>query len=234
MIAPLSRTAPRATGNGAGRLVTNRVTIASISRPRMESTGPHMPASHRNAVPPGKICSSAVCVCVCVPTTALTWPSRNRPMAIFSLVVSAWTSTKITGVSSRNRATSASTARNGIFQARRREGAALHVDHGDFALRRFQHDRPRAGRAGRVVERAQQSRLRVDVAEDFLLIPDVVAAGDDRRSRAQQFDADPRRDAAPVGGVLAVDDEEVDPVLLAQARPGFDDRPASRFAHHVA
>src|SRR5437763_13183763 len=51
-------------------------------------TEPHIPASHKNAVPPGRICSSAVWTCVCVPITAETFPSRKRPIAIFSLVVS--------------------------------------------------------------------------------------------------------------------------------------------------
>jgi hypothetical protein len=60
-----------------------------ISRPKTLSCGPVKPASVRYAVPPGKICSSAVCTCVCVPTTALTWPSSIRANAIFSEVASA-------------------------------------------------------------------------------------------------------------------------------------------------
>ena len=44
----------------------------------------------------GKTRSSAVGTCVCVPTTAVTRPSRYQPIEIFSEVASAWKSTKIT------------------------------------------------------------------------------------------------------------------------------------------
>src|SRR5204863_330021 len=89
-----------------------RFTIGSTARPRIESAGPHIPASHRNAVPPGKICSSAVWTWVWVPITADALPSKKRPMAIFSLVVSPCASTKITCVSWRIAATAASIAGN--------------------------------------------------------------------------------------------------------------------------
>ena len=112
--APHKRTSPCATGNSAGRLVMNRFTIGSIARPRIEFAGPHIPASQRNAVPPGKICSSAVWTWVCVPMTAETFPSMNRPMAILSLVVSPCASTKMIGVSLRIAATAASSAGNGF------------------------------------------------------------------------------------------------------------------------
>jgi len=59
--APRNRTSPFATGNCAGRFEMKRCTIGSTARPMIEFTGPHIPASQRNAVPPGKICSSAVC-----------------------------------------------------------------------------------------------------------------------------------------------------------------------------
>src|SRR2546429_5330842 len=42
---------------------------------------------------PGWTRASAVCTCVCVPTTAVTRPSSQRASATFSLVASAWTST---------------------------------------------------------------------------------------------------------------------------------------------
>ena len=80
----------------------------------MESSGPHIPASQRKAVPFGKILSSAVCTWVWVPTTSETEPSRWRPMAIFSLVVSPWTSTMITGVSFLSFSTSAEAAKKGL------------------------------------------------------------------------------------------------------------------------
>src|SRR3954452_11266192 len=114
--APHNRTSPFATGKSAGKLEMKRLTIGVTARPRIELAGPHIPASQRNAVPPGNICSSAVWTWVCVPITAEAFPSRKRPIAIFSLVVSPWASTKITGVSARTAATAAATAGNGFFR----------------------------------------------------------------------------------------------------------------------
>ena len=74
----------------------------------IESCGPVMPTSVRYAVPFGRIRSSAVCTCVCVPTTAVTLPSRCQPIATFSDVASAWKSTKMT----RARCRSASISRS--------------------------------------------------------------------------------------------------------------------------
>ena len=87
--APWSFTSLRATSNRCGMAVRKRATTGTISRPRTLSCGPVKPASVRYAVPPGKICSSAVCTCVCVPTTPLTRPSSIRAKAIFSEVASA-------------------------------------------------------------------------------------------------------------------------------------------------
>ena len=52
-----------------------------------------MPTSEMQAVPPSRMRASAVGMCVCVPKTTLTRPSRCQPMAIFSLEASAWKST---------------------------------------------------------------------------------------------------------------------------------------------
>ena len=78
-----------------------------------------------------------------------------------------------------------------------------------------QYDAPLSRRAGRVIERAQQAWLGVDVGQDFLLVPDVVPGGDDRRPGTQQVDGDARGDATAVRAVLAVDDDEIDPLALA-------------------
>ena len=45
--------------------------------------------------------ASFVCTCVCVPMTAVAFPSSRRDSAIFSLVASAWKSTTTTGVRRR-------------------------------------------------------------------------------------------------------------------------------------
>src|SRR5687768_2303720 len=72
---PLSRGSPVAVSNRPGNPVTNRAMIASLSMPITPSCGPVMPTSVRHAVPPGRMRSSAVCTCVCVPITAETLPS---------------------------------------------------------------------------------------------------------------------------------------------------------------
>jgi hypothetical protein len=77
------------------------------------SYGPVMPTSVRYAVPFGSTRSSAVCTCVCVPTTAVTVPSRCQPIATFSEVASAWKSTKMIRVRSRSRSISRLTTTKG-------------------------------------------------------------------------------------------------------------------------
>ena len=54
-----------------------------------------MPASLKNASPLGNIRASFVGICVCVPTTACTLPSRCHAIDTFSEVVSAWKSRNI-------------------------------------------------------------------------------------------------------------------------------------------
>jgi hypothetical protein len=61
----------------------------------------------------------------------------------------------------------------------------------------------------------------------------VVAERDDVRSRVQEPVGEARRDARPVGSVLAVDDAEVRVTLLAQRRQAFLDGSTSRRAEDV-
>jgi len=50
--------------NAAGMFETKPVHNGFNRATRIELTGPHIPASHKNAVPPGKFGSSAVCTWV--------------------------------------------------------------------------------------------------------------------------------------------------------------------------
>jgi len=50
----------RETGEGDGSAERKRSMIGATSEPMIESIGPHMPASHKNAVPPGRTRSSLV------------------------------------------------------------------------------------------------------------------------------------------------------------------------------
>src|SRR5207249_1537711 len=58
--APWTRTGPAATSKRTGIWVRKRSSTCSVRTPSTESSGPHMPASVRCAVPPGRIASSAV------------------------------------------------------------------------------------------------------------------------------------------------------------------------------
>src|SRR5207245_5319251 len=111
--APCTSTGPDATSKRVGLWVRKRRRTCSIFTPRIEASGPHMPASVRYAVPAGRIDSSAVCTCVWLPMTADTLPSRKRPMATFSEVASPCMSTRITGVYRRSSATARLAARKG-------------------------------------------------------------------------------------------------------------------------
>ncbi len=62
----------------------------------------------------------------------------------------------------------------------------------------------------------------------------MVAAGDDLHSRRKNLLRNPRRDAAAPGGVFAVGDHKVHPMLPAQAGEQQLDRPPPRFADDVA
>ena len=155
-------------------------------------------------------------------------------MAIFSLVVSPWASTKITGVCERIFSTASLERLKGIFEDRLHEGPGLDVDHAHLSLRCFEHDRSAAGRTLGIIHRAQQTRLRVDEGNDFLLVPDVVAGRYHGDSRAQKIDGDFRRDPAAARGVLAIDDDEIERVQFLQTRQMRDHGATARFAHHVA
>jgi hypothetical protein len=61
----------------------------------------------------------------------------------------------------------------------------------------------------------------------------VVAERDDVRAGGEQPLGDPRGDAGAVGGVLAVDDAEVDGELVAKIGQPFLDRPPSGDAKDV-
>ena len=74
--APSSVAGPSATLKRAGIPVVNFCVTGAKSRPIDEYQGPVIPRSVWNAVPPGNTIASDVCTCVCVPTTAVTRPSR--------------------------------------------------------------------------------------------------------------------------------------------------------------
>src|SRR5579859_2362813 len=64
----------------------------------------------------------------------------------------------------------------------------------------------------------------VDEARRFPLVPNMVAGGDDISASGIKLVADLLGDPEPAGGVLAIDDDEVESELAAQARQLLDRR----------
>src|SRR5471032_3015103 len=88
----------------------------------------------------------------------------------------------------------------GILEDRLHESSTLHVDHADRPLRGVEHDRATAGCTVGIIHRAQQAWLRVDEANDVLLVPDVIATRYHGNARAQEIDGYFRRDSPPARG----------------------------------
>ena len=74
-----------------------------------------------------------------------------------------------------------------------------------------------SGRAGRIVDRAQEAVVAVGEGERLALVPDVVAGGDAIGAGRDQLLQNILGDAEAAGGVLAVHDDEVEAMLLRSA-----------------
>ena len=223
--APSMRTSPVAGSSRTGIPVTKRRIAPSGTLPITESCGPVIPASVIAAVPPASTRASFVCTCVCVPSTAVTRPSRKYASATFSLVASAWKSTITTGVSRRASSTSRSAAANGLSNGRSVSSPSRLITATPSWTREAA-----ARRGGGHVGRAQDAVRAREVGREARLAPRPVAERHDVRARGEQALGDLRGDPAPVGGVLAVDDAEVDAELVAQRgrRASTARRPARR------
>ena len=136
---------------------------------------------------------SAVGICVCVPTIADTRPFRCHPMAIFSLVSSAWKSTKRTFTAGSIAAKIWSALRKGqsvegmCARPCRLNYCYLHV----VAALNYCPAPPR--QVVNVISGSDESRLLVEVLPDFSLVPDVVAGGKNVQSQFKQLFRDQRR-----------------------------------------
>lgn len=124
--------------------------------------------------------------------------------------------------------------RERIFQDWMHKRARLYVDHAHFSFGRLQYNCPRPGRPGRIIERTQETRLGFEERLNLLAIPNMIAGGDDRSARTQQFDGDPRRDAATGGCVLTIYDDKIERPALLQIWQTRDDGVATRLSDDVA
>ena len=107
------------------------------------------------------------------------------------------------------------------------------------------HQHPRAGRgledvgaapgrAGGIIGGADQPRLALDEHQRLALIEGVVAERDRVGAGGEELVADRLGDAEAAGGVLAVDDDEIEPPARAQRRQAVDQRRAAGAPDDVA
>ena len=90
------------------------------------------------------------------------------------------------------------------------------------------------GRAGGVVGRADQARLALDEHKSLALVERVVAERDRVGAGAEELLADRLGDAKAAGGVLAINDDEIEPPVGAQFRQAVDQRRAPGAPDNVA
>ena len=89
-------------------------------------------------------------------------------------------------------------------------------------------------RAGREIDRPQETGLALDEDEGLLLIEGVVAERHHVGAGVEEVAEDGFGDAEAPGRVLAIDDDEVELIALDEARDGLDHRIAARAADHIA
>ena len=95
-------------------------------------------------------------------------------------------------------------------------------------------DAPRPGRAGRVIGRPDEPGLALDEDERLALVEGVVAKRHRIDADGAEIVEDGFGEAEAAGGVLAVDDDEIEPPAGAQNRNLLEDGGAARPADDVA
>jgi hypothetical protein len=90
-----------------------------------------------------------------------------------------------------------------------------------------------AGGAGRIIKRPQKAFFTGEQFHDFLLVPQMVAGGDNVHTSGEDFLGNPGRDAGATGGVFAVGDDEVELVFLSQFGKKFRNRAPAWLSHDV-
>ena len=191
------------------------------STPMTESCGPVMPTSVMYAVPCGSTRASAVGTCVCVPTTAVDAAVEvpaHRDLLGGGLGVEV--DEDDARLVLRTASISGRTTGERVVDGGHEDPSHDVDDRHRHAVRRRARprDRARACRRGSwPVGAAADAR---DVGTDLLLVPAVIAAGDDVRRRTREVVGEVRRDAEARRGVLAVGDDEVDLVMGDERRAG--------------
>ncbi len=91
-----------------------------------------------------------------------------------------------------------------------------------------------AGRALRVIGGTQELVVALAEGHRLLLVPDMVAGGDDIRAGIDRFQIDVFGNPEAASGVLAIDDDEIQFQVGDQPRQFFPDGRASGLAHHIS
>ena len=90
------------------------------------------------------------------------------------------------------------------------------------------------GRAGGIVDRAKQLRRALDEDQRLLLVPGMIAAGNDVDAGIDEFLVDRFGDTEAAGGVLAIDGDEIEPPVPHQPGQPLEQGDAPAAAHDVA
>ena len=115
------------------------------------------------------------------------------------------------------------------------ESTTLNIHHCDGWERAFLNDsEAAAGSRSRIIDRTHEAFFTHEQFHHFLLIPQMIAAGDGIHSRSKDFVSHLGRDAVAASGVFAIGDNEVQAVLRAQFGKNEFDGSASGFTHDVA
>ena len=169
-----------------------------------------------------------------VPITALARPSSCWASATFSLVASAWKSTKTIGCALERLLHERVGDQKGARRRRHEEGA-LQVDHADLATVRSRSDQKSTTRHARRREVCRSKHALELVVETLasLLAKRVVAGRDHIGTGVQQPAGESGGQPDAVCRVLAVDDAELDAQLLANRWEVLLERPTSGGAEDI-
>src|ERR1019366_2856985 len=121
----------------------------------------------------------------------------------------------------------------GILQCRH-EGAALEVQ--DRHRRQpgpLEDGAPLPWRSGRIVQRPNEPALAFEQSHDFLLVPQMIATGNDVHARSEDLLRRIHRDTRTASRILPVSHHQAQAMLLPQLRDKLLDRAPARLPYDV-
>src|SRR5690606_13811911 len=114
------------------------------------------------------------------------------------------------------------------------EHAAEHREHADTETApRLEDPRSASDRLLRIVVRAKRSNVLFEEGEDLAAAPGVIPGRHHIRASADDLLEQVAGDAGALGRVLAIDDDEIDLLLLDVAGEALSKNRAARFADHI-